>query len=156
MEHNEFIAKIEKMLKLTKFGVLATANKNGVVSASQMCLVSDGLKVYFQTDSSFEKAQNIKDNSHVAINIGPCYLKGIATIVGHPTSNPKFVELIKEKHLETYQNYTNLPNEILIEVQLTECRMWGIDNSKDIHNQETIQVLNLINKTITTIHCAKM
>lgn len=156
MEYQELLEKIEKVLKTTKFGVLATANKEGVVSTAQMCIINDGLTLYFQTDNSFEKVQNIKENPNVGINLGTFYFKGSATIVGHPTTNAKFIELIKEKHPMTYSNYTNLINEILIEVKLTECKIWGVDNSKDIHNQETIQVIDLENKTKRLIHCDKM
>lgn len=156
MEYDELINKIERLLTNTKFVVLATANKEGVVSACQMCIVNDGLKVYFQTDSTFEKITNIKENPHVAINVGAFYFKGIAKIVGHPSTNSSFIEKIKEKHPETYAHYTNLPSEVLIEVELTECKIWGIDNSKDIHNQETIQVLDLKKKTKSQIICGKI
>ena len=156
MEYEELINKVEKLLTNTKFVVLATANKEGVVSACQMCIVNDGLKVYFQTDSTFEKITNIKENPHVAITIGAFYFKGIAKIVGHPTANSDFIERIKEKHPETYAHYTNLPTEVLIEVDLIECKIWGIDNSKDIHNEEIIQVLDLNNKTRKQIICGKM
>jgi len=123
---------IEELLEKTKYVVLATSNKDGVVSASQMCLVNDGLKVYFQTDINFEKVKNIKDNPNVAINVGAFYFKGIANIKGHPTNNPVFIEKIKEKHPRTYKEYTNLKNEVLIEVELSECRIWGLNNKKTV------------------------
>ena len=156
MEYNELIKKIEELLTNSKFAVLATSNKDGIVSACQMCIVNDGLKVYFQTDSTFEKIKNIKENPHVAITIGTFNFKGIAKIVGHPTTHNDFIEKIKEKHPETYLHYTNLPTEVLIEVVLTECKIWGIDNSKDIHNEEIIQVIDLTNKTKKQITCSKM
>lgn len=156
MKYEELITRIENVLENTKFAVLATANKEGIVSACQMCIINNGLKVYFQTDSTFEKIKNIKENPHVAITVGAFYFKGIAKIVGHPTTNSDFIEKIKEKHPETYEHYTNLPSEILIEVDLTECKIWGIDNSKDIHNEEVIQVVDLINRTTKQIICNKM
>lgn len=156
MNYEQSIEKILNLLTNTKFGTLATANKNGEVSASQVCIVNDGLIVYVQTDKSFEKIENIKQNPNVAINCGAFYFKGKAQIVGHPSTNKKFIEKIKQKHPETYQNYTNLENEVLVEITLTEAKIWGCDKSKDIHSQETILVVDLKNKTTKTIICDKM
>jgi general stress protein 26 len=156
MEYKTALDKIINILEITKFAVLATANKKGVVSASQMCLVNDGLTVYMQTDKTFEKIKNISENSNVAINIGTFYFKGIAKVIGHPNDFPMFIDKIKEKHVSTYKHYTNLPNEVLIKIELTECKIWGVDNNKDIHSQETIQILNFKNKTIKSIICDKM
>ena len=148
MLYSEIEKRIIKVLEKTPTCVIATANKEGVVSAAQMCLVNDGLKVYLQTDKTFEKVKNIKDNPNVAINLGAYYFKGIAKLSGHPSSNKMFIEKIKEKHLETYNLYTNLPNEVLIEITLTEAKIWGVGNSK---NEKTIMLVNLINKTIENI-----
>ena len=68
MEYNQIKENILNVLDKTMFCVLATANKKGVVSACQMCLVNDGLKAYIQTDKNFEKISNIKENPFVAIN----------------------------------------------------------------------------------------
>lgn len=154
--YEEIEEKIINKLKKVKFAVLATSNSSGDISACQMCLVSDGLDVYFQTDSKFEKVRNIKENNKVAINVGDYYFKGEAEIIGHPTTNNRFIELIKEKHLETYESYSNLKDEVLIKVKLTECKIWGIDNSKSIHNQETIAVIDMINKKVSILVCDKM
>jgi len=156
MEYKDVLNQIEEILARTKFAVLATANKEGIVSASQMSIVNDGLKIYFQTDSTFEKVKNIKENPNVAINIGAYYFKGIAKIAGHPTENKLFINELKEKHLKAYNSYTKLPNEVLIEIKLTEARIWGIDKQKDVDTQETIQVVDLVNKKINTTICDKM
>ncbi len=156
MEYLDVESKILNLFEKTLFCTLATANKEGVVSASQVCLINDGLTIYIQTDKTFEKVQNIKQNPNVAINVGAYYFKGKAEIVGKPTENALFIEKIKAKHLDTYNHYTSLPNEVLIEVKLSEAKIWGGDNSKDIHNQETILVVDLINKKTNTIICDKM
>ncbi len=156
MNYSQALEKIENILKITKFATLATANNKGEVSASQVCLTNKGLKVFVQTDKTFEKVKNIQENDNVALNLGAYYFKGKATIVGHPSVNLEFIELIKSKHLDTFNHYTNLPNEVLIEIELTEAKIWGIDNSKDIHNSETILVVDLKNKTTKEIICDKM
>ncbi|MDR0850790.1 MAG: pyridoxamine 5'-phosphate oxidase family protein [Christensenellaceae bacterium] len=156
MNYDEVIKIIEKLFKSTKFVTLATADKLGVVSTAQMCLINDGLKVFMQTDNKFEKLKNIAENPHVAINIGAFNFKGAAKIVGHPTENKVFIKNLKQKHLETYEHYTNLKDEVLIEIELIQAKIWGVDNSKDVHNQETILVVDFKNKTTKTIVCDKM
>lgn len=156
MTYENMIEKLLNLFNATKFCTLATANNKGEVSASQICLINDGLTLYFQTDKTFEKIQNIKENNKVSINCGAFYFKGKATIEGHPTNNLKFIELIKEKHIDTFNHYTKLPNEVLVRVDLTEAKIWGVDTSKDVHNQETIAILNFETKEIKTIICDKM
>ena len=83
MEFEILLQKIIKLLSKTNYVVLATASKDGIVTASKMCVISNGTTLYFQTDSNFEKARNIIDNPNVAITIENIYFKGQATIVGH-------------------------------------------------------------------------
>ena len=156
MEYDLLLEKITNLLSRVNYVVLATASKDGVVTASKMCVISDGTALYFQTDSNFEKARNIMENPNVAITIENIYFKGHASIIGHPSKNIYFVNQMKEKHFQTYENYTNLPNQILIKVKLTECRIWGIwNNINDCDNnkEESIKVLNLKNKQLTKIKC---
>ena len=153
MNYSELEPKILMILEKTPHLVLATANKRGVVSAVQMSFVHDGLTVFMQTDRSFEKVKNIEENPNVALNLGAYYFKGTAKVLGKPKSNKKFIEKIKKKDPSTYAHYTNLPNEVLIEVKLTECKIFGINSST---GEETIQVVNLENKTVKTIVCDKM
>lgn len=155
MEYEKMMNIILTLLHNTKYVVLATANKEGIVSASKMCIVNDGLKIYIQTDNRFEKFQNIKENKNVAINIDSVYFKGTAKILGYPSENEIFVRKMKEKHIETYENYTGLPNQVLVEIELTECRMWKFEI---IHGkrEEIIKIINLKNNTIENIICDKL
>ena len=155
MDFEAIIQKIEKVLHDTQFCALATANSNGVVSIAQMTLVSDGLKVYFQTDKNFEKVKNILQNENVAINCGAFSFKGRAKIVGSPLSNERYIEEIKRKHMQTYLSYTNLPTEVLIEVELTQCKIWSL-SSEYVHNADIITEVDLENKTVKVINCDKM
>ncbi|MDR2933839.1 MAG: pyridoxamine 5'-phosphate oxidase family protein [Rickettsiales bacterium] len=148
MEYERAIDKILKLFEITKFATLATADKNRIVHACQMCLINDGLTIYMQTDKTFEKIKNITENPHVAINIGAYNFKGIATVIGHPMENTLFIEKLKTKHPETFEQYTKISSEVLIKIDLTECRIWGVDNGESIHNQASMQILNFKNKNI--------
>lgn len=156
MKYEEIVQKITELFNLTKFATLAYANKKGVVGTAQMCVINDGLKVFMQTDKKFDKVKNIIENPNVAINIGAFNFKGTAKVAGHPKDNEIFIQKLKTKHLKTYEHYTNLDDEVLIEINLNEARIWGVDNNKDVHNQETILVVDFKNKTTRTIVCDKM
>lgn len=152
----EEINKIENLLKNTKFATVATSSRNGIVSTAQMCIVNKGLTVYFQTDKTFEKIRNIRENNNIAFNIGAYNFKAKAKIIGKPSENKEFINLIKQKHFQTYKSYTLLENEVLIEAEITECKIWGINPKLNIHEQETIQILDFINNTKKVIICDKM
>lgn len=158
MEYSYLIERIERLLSLSKNAILATASKDGIVSSSKMCMVSFDSKVYFQTCNTFEKVQNIKENPNVAITLHNVYFKGKAKIVGHPTSNPIFIEKLKERHPDAYSNYTNLDNQVLIEIELTECRIWGFwpQEQDETKKEEAIKVLNLTNKSVNSIKCKNL
>ncbi len=140
MEYQLLVKKIERVLENAKYGVFATSDKDGIVSASQDCLINIGLDVYIQTDRTFEKINNIKENKNVAIALGDYYFKGKAEILGHPIDFPKFIEIFKKKHPKSYGHYSSLTDEVLIKVVLTECRIWdsGLDNIQEISTFETV------------------
>lgn len=143
--------QILEVLENTPYCAVATADKHGKISADQMCIVNDGMKVYLQTDKTFEKIKNISENPNVALNIGAYSFKGVATILGHPTTNTKFIEKLKQKHLSTFKEYTNLPNEVLIQIDLLECKIWGSDGT-----QKTITKVDFKNHKIQVINCDSM
>ena len=69
MEYDLLLEKIINLLSRVNYVVLATASKDGIVTASKMCVISDGTTLYFQTDYNFEKTRNIMENPNVAITI---------------------------------------------------------------------------------------
>lgn len=140
MQYEDCIKQIEKVLEDTIFAVLATSC-GGVVHTRPMCLVNEGLKIFMQTDKTFRKVEEIQKNENVAINCGAYNFIGKAKILGSPKDYGFFIEKFKSKHLKSYEQYTNLPNEVLIEIDLTECCVWG----------KTITIVNFINKTVKQI-----
>lgn len=157
MEFEKIIDNICSILDLSKYCVVATASKSGVVSTSTVCFVREGLSVYFQTDASFEKIKNISENPNVALTVGSNYnFKGKAKVIGHPSDFPNFIDLLIKKDPKTYQSYSNLKNEVLVKIDLTEAKIWKIENSKIAKNVEKILKINLKTKSVTEIVCDKM
>lgn len=154
-EYNKYVKQVINVFENTKFATVATANRNGIVSASQVTIVNDGLTLYFQTDSSFEKVQNIKENPNIAINFGAIYCKGIAEMIGHPTKNNVFIEKLKIKLPHSYSDYSNLKNEVLIKIKLTEIRIWRFEKING-QKEELIKVMDLQKQTIKNILFANL
>ena len=53
MNYNQVVNQIIDSLEKTKFAVLATANSKGIVCATQMTLINDGLTVFFQSKTFY-------------------------------------------------------------------------------------------------------
>ena len=150
MTYEMIAQKIDKAFEQVKNVTLATANKSGVVSARSMVLVNDGLKVYMQTDSKFDKIKDINENPNVAISFAGYSFKGKAKTIGHARKNEMFIAKLKEKHLKTYKSYTELPDTVLIEIELTSVRIWGFE-SDDIHDDVIICDVDFLNKRISQV-----
>ena len=151
MVYSEIKDAVLKLLNDTKLVVLATANRNGVVATAQVLIVNDGLKAYIMTDKKFEKALNISENPCVALSIGAFSFKGLARILGHPLKFKNIANKIKEKHLDSYNTYINIADEVLIEVRLTEARIWNLGN-KD-NKTKIIRKVDFEKEKAETINC---
>ena len=154
-EYSKSVDETIKLIENTMFATIATANKNGDVSASKVTIVNDGLDIYFQTDNSFEKAKNIKENNKIAINFGATYAKGIAEIIGKPIQNEMFINKMKKKNIHTYNNYSKLENEVLIRVVLTEIRIWKYEQING-NTIEYLIIIDLKNKTLNKLKLDNM
>jgi len=128
--------EIEQLLDKTVNVVLATSNSKGIVSTAQMVMVNNGLTVYMQTDSRFQKVKNIKENPNVALNIGRYNFKGTAKILGHPLENKMFIDKLKARSPKTYEDYSHIPENVIIEIKLTNIRVWSINGNKDVTDIE--------------------
>ena len=77
-------------------GVVATS-KDDHVTERRMRLLSYGLTLYVWTIRSSRKAEQMLANPKVSID-------GVASVKGHPTDEPKFLELIRKKLPHRYDN----------------------------------------------------
>ena len=146
MTYQDVLKKIDSILKDTKVAVLATAGRGGL-SCAQVCIVNDGSNVFFQTGGGFEKVKNIRENPYVALSCGNYNFKGLATVTGHPRENKDFIKKYSEKFPVAYKSFTDLPNEVLVRIVLTECKIWEIPENVS-HKDERLITVNLTNGTI--------
>jgi general stress protein 26 len=97
---------IIQQLEKSKLGVLATA-EGSFVTARQVMLICDGLKVSFFTSTHTRKYRQIKENQNVAIAIGNIQIEGLASIKG-PTSekeNAWFLKAFEKTAPKVYKSY---------------------------------------------------
>lgn len=129
--YNILEEKIINMLGESKVMVLATASHNKVTARSISC-VCTGLDIFFQTDSTFVKASQIKENSNVALCFNNIQIEGVAKILGHPLDNENsfFIDLYKRSYENSYKRYSNLQNEILVRVCPSLITLWEYQDGK--------------------------
>lgn len=84
-------------------GVVATS-KDDHVTARRMRLMLDGLNIYGWTDRNSRKVEQIKANPKVAVVIEYMQIDGVASVKGHPTEEPEFLELLRKKLPHRYDN----------------------------------------------------
>lgn len=100
-------------------GVVATS-KDDHVTARRMRLLSDGLTIYGWTLRSHRKVEQILANPNVSVVVEYMQIDGIGSVKGHPTDEPKFLELIRKKLPHRYDNmvkrWKTLSDRVVIEI----------------------------------------
>jgi len=103
----------------TERGVVATSKDNHV-TVRRMRLLSDGLTLYGWSGLT-RKIEQIMANPNVAVVVEYIQIDGIGSVKGHPTEEPKFLELIKKKLPHRYdnlvKNWGKARNRVVIEIK---------------------------------------
>ena len=129
------IGKVRKM-------VLSTSFDNRVTSRMMSFVIFDN-KFYCQTDKTFLKYQQIKSNPKVALCIDNIQIEGIAKNIGKPLENKKFINLFKQYYKTSYEIYSFLENEILLEIEPTFIGVWTYKDFipiREFYNLETKEI----------------
>ena len=129
------IGKVRKM-------VLSTSFDNRVTSRMMSFVIFDN-KFYCQTDKTFLKYQQIKSNPNVALCIDNIQVEGIAKNIGKPLENKKFINLFKQYYKTSYEIYSFLENEILLEIEPTFIGVWTYKDFipvREFYNLETKEI----------------
>ena len=118
------IGKAQKM-------ALATSSNNRV-TARTMSFIVENKKLYFQTDINFTKFHQIKDNPLVAVCWNNIQLEGSCKILGHPfePQNLFFKQAFQKNYKSSYEKYSHLSNEVVVEIIPILVTIWGYDNEK--------------------------
>lgn len=127
-----------KELGESKKMVLSTS-LNDVVTSRMMSIVVLNKKIYFQTDRTFRKYNQIKKNPKVSLCIDNIQIEGHCEQVGVPSDNTEFVNAYKKYFLSSYTRYSCLKNECLFAVTPTFVQKWLY-----IHGIPYIEVFDIV------------
>jgi hypothetical protein len=131
---NQFAEKAIKLWqKIGTHGImsLATCVDNRVSSRSMSVIVHDE-KFYCQTDETFLKYKQITQNPNVALCYNNFSIEGKCCIIGQPLDeyNSFFAERFKKYFFGSFEAYTALPTEKLLEIKPVLIYSWEYELTK--------------------------
>lgn len=117
-------------LGVSKIMALASSVDDYVMVRNVSCLFYDE-KIYFKTDKTFRKTQQLFKNPHVALCWSGVQVEGLAENKGLVVDEPgrRFEALYKEHLWGSYNRYSHEDTEILIEITPKFVEVW--DTSED-------------------------
>jgi general stress protein 26 len=122
----DYIVTMEEVfqhLGKSRIMVLATCSKDRVTARSMSCIMMNQ-RIYFQTDRRFLKSEQIRENPKVALCVDYVQLEGLARIIGGAKDAPEFCNQYKKYFKGSYDAYTHLKNQIVVEVEPTFITLW--------------------------------
>ena len=123
MEFTDAYEKFYQELGESKKMVLSTS-LNDAVSSRMMSIVVIDKKIYFQTDRTFRKYDQLKENPRVSLCIDNMQIEGYCEEAGKPNENTEFVNAYKKSFLSFYVRYSSLENERLFVMVPTFVEKW--------------------------------
>ncbi|MDP4268237.1 MAG: pyridoxamine 5'-phosphate oxidase family protein [Bacteroidota bacterium] len=135
IDYNSLLSEMIDTFGESKTMVLATAFGEKVTARSMSC-VFDGINILFQTDSGFQKVEQIMNNTNVALCYQNIQIEGAAKLCGHPAEkqNEIFIEKFKKSFKSSFELYSDMKNEIVIEVNPTLITIWKYENGKPLRD----------------------
>ena len=138
-----FTQKLNELFsKLGNHSIMCLATSfNDKVTARSMSIIIYNNKFYFQTDTNFQKFEQIKNNHNVALCCNNIQIEGVCTALGHPLldSNSFFSDLYKKYYESSFLKYSSLKDEILFEVIPSKISVWDYDDGKPYQEFFVIQ-----------------
>lgn len=123
MDFQEAYIDFFKELGESKVMVLSTSLDDKVTSRTMSIVILDG-KFYFQTDRTFRKYRQLKENANVSLCAGDIEIEGQCMESGKPSENPEFSEAFQKNFLSSYNRYTALENERLFVIEPAFIQRW--------------------------------
>ena len=123
MDFAQVYENFYKELGESKKMVLSTSS-NDVVTSRMMSIVVINKKLYFQTDRTFRKYNQLKENPRVSLCIDNIQMEGYCEEAGVPLDNEEFVNAYKKCFFNSYTRYSSLQNECLFTVIPTFVERW--------------------------------
>lgn len=139
MVFEEAYKKFWNELGASKKMVLSTSYEN-IVTSRMMSIIILNENLYFQTDKTFRKYNQLKRNNHAALCADNIQIEGVCSDLGHPSANTAFCDAYQKFFTSSYHRYTSLENERLFQFTPTFIERWiYLDNIPYI---ETFDIVN--------------
>ncbi|MBF0578658.1 pyridoxamine 5'-phosphate oxidase family protein [Erysipelotrichaceae bacterium RD49] len=134
MNFEKAVALMESKLGAWKIMALASCEDNYPMVRNVSCLFYNN-KIYFKTDKNFRKTKQLLANPRVAMCWSGVQVEGDAINKGLVIREPghKFEKLYKQYLWKSYNAYSHVDTEILIEVTPKFVEIWDDDDQGDAY-----------------------
>lgn len=109
--------------------VLSTSLNDKVTSRMMSFVIIDNC-FYFQTDRSFRKYGQIKNNPNVSLCIDNIQIEGVCSQLGHPSDNSQFCAIYEKCYKWSYEHYSGLKDERLFMIKPNYIQKWIYEDSQ--------------------------
>lgn len=150
ISYEELEQEFSQQLQKAEHGVLATS-EGDYVTAREMMILSDGLKIMCFTSINSRKYKQLQANKNVAFSINNLQIEGIAALTGHPsdTRNAGFIRIFEEKRPKIYEFWRDIcldPNSGLVVIEITPRKITGY---KPEGMNTHLDILNIVTEMAT-------
>lgn len=140
MSFEEAYSKFWQEFGESRVMVLSTSIHD-VVTSRAMSVVALGEKLYFQTDETLRKYQQLKENPNAALCIDNIQIEGQCRDVGKPADNIDFCKSYQKHFPNPYRRYLHLKNQRLLMFTPTFIERWLY-----IDGDPYTEVFDIVNK----------
>mgnify|MGYP005768225687 CR=1 FL=1 len=123
MRFEECYARFWDELGASRVMVLSTSLNDIVTSRTMSVVMLEG-RLFFQTDRTFRKYEQIKKNPHVALCADNIQIEGECEEVGRPLDDPAFCLAYERYFPSSFRSYSMLENERLFAVTPSLVERW--------------------------------
>lgn len=125
-QHKDFdenISRIWKNMGSHSVMTLSTCARGRVSARPMSVVVIDG-KFYCQTDISYLKCSQIRENNNVALCVKNFSIEGKCKIMEEPVKYDFFMRAMKKHYLPAVERYSSLPSERVLEITPSLIYLW--------------------------------
>jgi uncharacterized pyridoxamine 5'-phosphate oxidase family protein len=122
---------IYEIIGNSKIMALATSINDKPTVRLVSCITYNN-KIFFQTGTDLKKYEHILNNKNVALCFDNIQIEGIANIIGktRDKENNEIMEIYKSYYKSSYETYSHMDKEILVEIIPEEIIKWDYEEGK--------------------------
>lgn len=128
---NTKLSNLFKSIGEKRVMVAATSADNRVTARSMSVVVFNN-RFYFQTDKGSEKVRELQKNSNAALCFDNVSIECTCSFKGHPidSENNEILELYKKYYENSFNNYSYMSTEVLVELNPVKITLWCYEGSR--------------------------